>query len=76
MPVLGYHRLAEGSTTGKPNEYGKLIQLQEAEKQIITHHEIFEQRPSHRRRGMLRRCDLLPPPWVKVQSLSTSCIAH
>jgi IS5 family transposase len=30
----------------KPNEFGKLVQLQEAEKQIITHYEIFEQRPS------------------------------
>src|SRR5215472_1582793 len=29
---------------GKPNEFGKLVQLQEAEKQIITHYEIFEQR--------------------------------
>lgn len=32
----------------KPNEFGKLVQLQEAEKQIITHYEIFEQRPSDR----------------------------
>jgi IS5 family transposase len=32
----------------KPNEFGKLVQLQEAEQQIITHYEIFEQRPSDR----------------------------
>ena len=30
----------------KPNEFGKLVQLQEAEQQIITHYEVFEQRPS------------------------------
>lgn len=29
---------------GKPNEFGKLIQLQEAENQIITHYEVYEQR--------------------------------
>lgn len=33
---------------GKPNEFGKLVQLQEAENQIITHYEVFEQRPSDR----------------------------
>lgn len=32
----------------KPNEFGKLVQLQEAEKQIITHYEVFERRPSDR----------------------------
>ena len=31
---------------GKPNEFGKLVQLQEAENQIITHFEVFEQRPA------------------------------
>lgn len=31
---------------GKPNEFGKLVQLQEAENQIITHYEVFEQRPA------------------------------
>jgi IS5 family transposase len=34
---------------GKPNEFGKLVQLQEAEHQIITHYEVFEQRPSDQR---------------------------
>jgi IS5 family transposase len=33
---------------GKPNEFGKLVQLQEAENQIITHYEVFEERPSDR----------------------------
>jgi IS5 family transposase len=31
---------------GKPNEFGKLVQLQEAENQIITHYEVFEERPA------------------------------
>jgi transposase, IS5 family len=32
----------------KPNEFGKLVELQEAENQIITHYEVFEERPSDR----------------------------
>lgn len=32
----------------KPNEFGKLVQVQEAENQIITHYEVYEQRPSDR----------------------------
>lgn len=31
---------------GKPNEFGKLVKLQEAEQQIITHYEVYDQRPS------------------------------
>jgi IS5 family transposase len=34
---------------GKPNEFGKLVQLQEAENQIITHYEVFDKRPSDQR---------------------------
>jgi IS5 family transposase len=34
---------------GKPNEFGKLLQLQEAENQIITHYEVFDERPSDQR---------------------------
>jgi IS5 family transposase len=33
---------------GKPNEFGKLVELQEAENQIITHYEVYEERPSDR----------------------------
>jgi IS5 family transposase len=32
----------------KPNEFGKLVELQEAENQIITHYQVFEERPSDR----------------------------
>jgi IS5 family transposase len=32
----------------KPTEFGKLVQLQEAENQIITHYEVFDERPSDR----------------------------
>jgi transposase, IS5 family len=34
---------------GKPNEFGKLVQVQEAENQIITHYEVFNERPSDQR---------------------------
>src|SRR5437016_4105944 len=29
----------------KPNEFGKLVKIQEAEKQIVTHFEVFAERP-------------------------------
>ena len=32
----------------KPTEFGKLVQLQEAENQIITHYNVFDERPSDR----------------------------
>jgi IS5 family transposase len=32
----------------KPTEFGKMVQLQEAENQIITHYDVFDQRPSDR----------------------------
>ena len=32
----------------KPNEFGKMVQIQEAENQVITHYEVFEERPSDR----------------------------
>lgn len=32
----------------KPTEFGKMVQVQEAENQIITHYEVFEERPSDR----------------------------
>jgi IS5 family transposase len=31
---------------GKPNEFGKLAKIQEAENQIITHYEVYDHRPS------------------------------
>jgi len=30
----------------KPNEFGKLVKIQEAENQIVTHFEVFEERPA------------------------------
>jgi IS5 family transposase len=32
----------------KPTEFGKMIQVQEAENQIITHYDVFDKRPSDR----------------------------
>lgn len=34
---------------GKPKEFGKLVQLQEAENQIITRYEIYDERPADQR---------------------------
>jgi len=31
---------------GKPNEFGKLVKIQEAENQIVIHYEVFNPRPS------------------------------
>ena len=31
---------------GKPNEFGKLAKIQEAENQIVTHYEVYDHRPS------------------------------
>jgi transposase, IS5 family len=30
----------------KPTEFGKMVKIQEAEKQIVTHYEVYDQRPS------------------------------
>jgi len=31
---------------GKPTEFGKMIKLQEAERQVVTHYEVYDKRPS------------------------------
>ena len=31
---------------GKPNEFGKMVKIQEAENQIVTDYEVFDERPS------------------------------
>jgi IS5 family transposase len=31
---------------GKPTEFGKMVKVQEAEQQIITHYEVYDERPS------------------------------
>ena len=45
----------------KPTEFGKLVKIQEAENQIVTHYEVFDQRPSD--------SDLLTPSIEKHQEL-------
>jgi IS5 family transposase len=32
--------------SGKPNEFGKMVKLQEAENQIVTDYEVYDERPS------------------------------
>ena len=36
------------SNASKPTEFGKLVQVQETENQIITHYDVFDKRPSDR----------------------------
>src|ERR1022692_2580975 len=31
---------------GKPNEFGKMVKVQEAENQVVTHFEVYDQRPA------------------------------
>ena len=31
---------------GKPTEFGKMVKIQEAEQQLVTHYEVYDQRPS------------------------------
>lgn len=45
----------------KPTEFGKLVKLQEAENQIVTHYQVFDQRPSD--------SELLTPSLEKHQEL-------
>ena len=45
----------------KPTEFGKMVKIQEAENQIVTHFEVFDQRPSD--------SDLLTPSIEKHQEL-------
>jgi IS5 family transposase len=45
----------------KPTEFGKMVKIQEAENQIVTHCEVFDQRPSD--------SDLLTPSIEKHQEL-------
>jgi len=32
--------------SGKPTEFGKMVKIQEAEQQIVTHYEVYDKRPS------------------------------
>jgi len=45
----------------KPTEFGKMVKIQEAENQIVTHFEVFDRRPSD--------SDLLTPSIEKHQEL-------
>jgi IS5 family transposase len=47
--------------SGKPNEFGKMVKLQEAENQIIIDYEVYERRPND--------CDLLVPAIDTHQAL-------
>ena len=45
--IFEYHtEVIRKGKTDKPNEFGKMIKVQEAENQIITHYEVYDQRPA------------------------------
>ena len=44
----------------KPTEFGKMVKIQEAEAQIVTHYEVYDERPSD--------CDLLLPAIARASS--------
>src|SRR5258708_5562838 len=52
---------------GKPNEFGKMVKLQEAENQIITDFEVYQQRPSD--------SDLLIPS-IESHQQKLGCAPH
>jgi IS5 family transposase len=45
----------------KPTEFGKIVKIQEAERQIVTHYEVYDQRPND--------CDLLLPALAAHEEL-------
>jgi IS5 family transposase len=49
---------------GKPTEFGKMVKIQEAENQIITAYEVYEQRPNDK--------DLLVKPASRVKPRSSA----
>ena len=52
---------------GKPNEFGKMVKLQEAENQIVTDFEVYQQRPSD--------SDLLIPS-IESHEQKLGCTPH
>jgi len=45
----------------KPTEFGKMVQVQETENQIVTHYDVFDQRPSDRDLDIIKGCALEIP---------------
>lgn len=43
-----YTEIIRKGKAGRPNEFGKLVQIQEGENQIVTHYDVFAERPSDR----------------------------
>jgi transposase, IS5 family len=41
-----YTEIIRKGKASKPNEFGKLVKIQEAENQIVTHSEVFAERPA------------------------------
>src|SRR5579872_4159787 len=41
-----YTEIIRKGKASKPNEFGKLVKIQEAENQIVTHFEVYAERPA------------------------------
>jgi len=52
---------------GKPNEFGKMVKLQEAENQIVTDFEVYDKRPND--------CDLLVPA-IEIHQAALGRVPH
>ena len=52
---------------GKPNEFGKMVKLQEAENQIVTDFEVYNKRPND--------CDLLVPA-IEIHQAALGRVPH
>ncbi len=41
-----YTEIIRKGKAGKPTEFGKMVKIQEAEQQIVTHYEVYDRRPA------------------------------
>src|SRR3954466_6261572 len=57
----------------KPTEFGKLVQIQEAENQIITHYKVFEARPSDRELLLTDSGGARANTWASTQAGGGRC---
>jgi hypothetical protein len=46
QPVRAHYEVIRNGEAGKPTEFGKMVKLQEAENQIVSAYEVYNQRPS------------------------------
>jgi len=59
--------------TGKPNEFGKMVKLQEAENQIVIDFEVYDQRPNRSTKSAERRREQKKRWFRNGQKWRTGC---